>query len=66
MSKVEVNGASSHPLWQWLRTETTGSDVSWNFNKFLVDTQGNVVKRYPSAATPAVEADILHELEKIL
>lgn len=61
--KVEVNGAQAHPLWKWLKKEKPGllgmEAVKWNFTKFLVDKQGNVVKRYAPTDTPEkIEKDI--------
>lgn len=54
-AKVDVNGACAHPLYQFL-TKTTGSwpasDIHWNFTKFLVDGEGNVVARFEPAMTP--------------
>ena len=61
-SKVDVNGEDAHPLFQWLRTEQgglLGDAIKWNFTKFLVDKDGNVVERYapnaePSSLAPAI------------
>jgi glutathione peroxidase len=56
MSKVEVNGASAHPLWKWLTAEAPGlmgsQAVKWNFTKFLVGKDGKVLKRYAPTDTP--------------
>jgi glutathione peroxidase len=64
--KVDVNGPEAHPLFQYLRSETKGlfSDkIKWNFTKFLVDSQGRIVKRYAPAVKPEkIKADI----EKLL
>ena len=49
--KIEVNGAGRHPLYQWLTTTFPG-DIEWNFEKFLIDRDGQVVKRYPPATKP--------------
>ncbi|EFN55342.1 hypothetical protein CHLNCDRAFT_13708, partial [Chlorella variabilis] len=55
MSKVEVNGASQHPIFAWLKVNSPpepgrpeGEDIRWNFAKFLIDKYGHVVKRYSS------------------
>ncbi len=57
MSKVEVNGASAHPLWKWLTAEAPGilgtKAIKWNFTKFLVGKDGQVIKRYAPTDTPA-------------
>jgi glutathione peroxidase len=63
MAKVKVNGAQAHPLWQWLTAEARGvlgtQMVKWNFTKFLVGRDGQVVKRYAPTDTPAsLHADI--------
>ena len=65
-SKIDVNGKSAHPLYQWLKSERSGvlgGAIKWNFTKFLVDTEGNVVKRY---GTPVSPADIAPDIEKLL
>ncbi|MEH7109433.1 glutathione peroxidase [Bacillus sp. JJ1764] len=64
-AKVDVNGVYTHPLFDYLKKQTPGllgmSMVKWNFTKFLVDSKGNVVKRYspntkPSELTKDIEA----------
>ena len=62
-SKIEVNGASSHPLFAHLKSEAPGvlgsQRIKWNFTKFLVNQQGEVVKRYaPSTKPEAIAKDI--------
>jgi glutathione peroxidase len=49
--KIEVNGAGRHPVYQWLTTAFPG-DIEWNFEKFLINREGEVVKRYPPATKP--------------
>ena len=55
-SKIEVNGASSHPLFTHLKSEAPGvlgsKRIKWNFTKFLVNQQGQVVKRYAPSTKP--------------
>ena len=63
MSKVKVNGAQAHPLWQWLTKEAPGllgiKAVKWNFTKFLVGRDGQVIKRYaPTDKPEAIASDI--------
>jgi glutathione peroxidase len=57
MAKVKVNGADAHPLWQWLKAQAPGllgsQGVKWNFTKFLVGKDGQVIKRYAPNDTPA-------------
>jgi len=56
MAKVQVNGADAHPLWQWLKKQAPGllgtEAVKWNFTKFLVGKNGQVIKRYAPNDTP--------------
>ena len=55
-AKIDVNGAGAHPLYELLKAEKRGflgrRAIAWNFTKFLVDRNGNVVKRYGSRTTP--------------
>jgi glutathione peroxidase len=66
-SKVDVNGAAATPLYKYLKSSVPGllgtEAVKWNFTKFLVDKDGQVLKRF--APTDSPEA-IGKELEKIL
>jgi glutathione peroxidase len=56
MAKVDVNGPQAHPLWVWLRKQAPGvlgtQAIKWNFTKFLVDRQGQVLKRYAPQTRP--------------
>ena len=63
MSKVQVNGEQAHPLWKWLRAAAPGvlgtEAIKWNFTKFLVGRDGQVLKRYAPNDTPdSLRADI--------
>ena len=63
MAKTRVNGGDAHPLWSWLKSEKPGflgsQAVKWNFTKFLVDRDGQVIKRYAPTDTPeSLRADI--------
>jgi glutathione peroxidase len=55
--KVEVNGDGAHPLWQWLKAEKSGllgtRGIKWNFSKFLIGRNGQVLQRYAPTDTPA-------------
>ena len=66
-SKVDVNGENASPLYRYLKKEQTGllwsESIKWNFTKFLVDREGNVVKRYGSSTKPA---EIAGDIEKLL
>ncbi|KYH46008.1 glutathione peroxidase [Branchiibius sp. NY16-3462-2] len=48
--KVEVNGAGRHPIYQGLVGD--GEDIEWNFGKFLIDADGNVVARFGPRTEP--------------
>ena len=56
MAKIEVNGAQAHPLYQWLAAEAPGllgsTSIKWNFTKFLVGKDGQVLKRYAPTDKP--------------
>ncbi|MER2294560.1 MAG: glutathione peroxidase [Desemzia incerta] len=52
---IKVNGSDAHPLFKLLTEETkglTGKAVKWNFTKFLVDKEGNIIKRFAPTTTP--------------
>ena len=62
-AKVDVNGASAAPVYKYLKAEKPGllgsEAIKWNFTKFLVDREGNVVERYaPNAEPKALEPDV--------
>ena len=61
-AKIEVNGANTHPIYQVLKKAATGvlgtEAIKWNFTKFLVDREGNVVRRYaPTDKPERIEKD---------
>lgn len=54
-SKIDVNGTEAHPLYQYLRSKLPGTfsnKIKWNFTKFLIDAEGNPVKRFSSTTKP--------------
>ena len=62
-AKVDVNGDKAHPLYKWLKSEKSGflgtEGVKWNFTKFLVNRDGEVIKRYAPTDTPEkIEKDL--------
>lgn len=61
-SKIDVNGDNAHPLYRWLRSEAggvLGDAIKWNFTKFLIGRDGQVVRRYAPNTEPAdIAADI--------
>ena len=66
-AKIEVNGEGTHPLFRFLKKEAKGlmgsEKVKWNFTKFLVDSNGQVVRRYAPTAKPE---EIRADIEKLL
>ena len=64
--KIDVNGANTHPLYKYLKSQKKsllGAEISWNFTKFLIDKEGNVVKRYLPNTKPQ---DLKKDIEKLL
>ena len=57
MAKIDVNGAQADPLYQWLSKEAPGllgsKTIKWNFTKFLVGRDGQVIRRYAPQDAPA-------------
>jgi glutathione peroxidase len=61
-----VNGDSAHPLFKFLKDKKSGllgRSIRWNFTKFLIDRQGNVIKRYAPQTPPA---KLESSIEKLL
>ncbi len=55
MSKIEVNGDAAHPVYQWLREQKgglLGSKIKWNFTKYLIGKDGQVIDRYAPTTKP--------------
>ena len=69
LDKVDVNGENACPLYKYLtaqKTEPVGSgDISWNFEKFLLDRKGNVVARFSPRTAPS-DKDVVEAIEKAL
>jgi glutathione peroxidase len=67
MSKVDVNGPTRHPLYEFLSQAAPGllgsEGIKWNFTKFLIGKDGQTVKRFAPQDTPASMAK---EIEKLL
>lgn len=68
-AKIDVNGENTHPLYTFLKANAKGflgsEAIKWNFTKFLVDREGNVVERYaPSTIPKQIEKDIEKLLHK--
>ncbi len=66
-AKIDVNGEHADPLFKYLKKEAPGlfgtEAIKWNFTKFLVDREGNVIKRFAPTDTPD---KIAEELQKLL
>ena len=65
-SKIEVNGKNQHPLYKFLKEKRSGfisGAIKWNFTKFLVDREGNVIQRFAPSTDPA---EIEKYIENIL
>ncbi|MFV9473612.1 glutathione peroxidase [Advenella sp. RU8] len=63
MSKIDVNGSNEDALYTWLKKEKRGilgsQNIKWNFTKFLINRQGQVIKRYAPVTKPEqLETDI--------
>ena len=66
-AKIDVNGNNEHPLYTYLKKEKggfLGNKIKWNFTKFLVDRDGNVVKRFAPTVTPEKIEGNIEELLK--
>ena len=65
--KIDVNGDGAHPLYRWLKSSARGllgsEAIKWNFTKFLVDRQGNVVDRFAPTTKPE---DLKSNVEALL
>ncbi|WP_067625582.1 glutathione peroxidase [Alicyclobacillus acidiphilus] len=66
-AKVDVNGPAAHPLYEYLKRSAPGmlgsEAIKWNFTKFLVDRNGEVVERYAPQTTPSA---IAKDIEKLV
>ena len=68
-AKISVKGEDQHPLYAYLTSKETnpdfGGDISWNFNKFLIDRRGRIVGRFTSKDKPMADS-VIAEVEKHL
>jgi glutathione peroxidase len=63
--KIDVNGKNAHPIYKYLRDKKSGifgSAIKWNFTKFLVDSEGNIINRFAPNVTPAKIEDEIKKL----
>ena len=67
LAKQEVNGANRSPLYRWLIASPAGKgqDITWNFEKFVVDRQGKVVARFEPAVKPDAP-ELVGAIERVL
>nr|WP_324257994.1 glutathione peroxidase [Cellvibrio fontiphilus] len=66
-AKVDVNGADAHPLFKWLVDAAPGllgNAIKWNFTKFLINRQGEAIKRFAPITKPEALADEIQALLK--
>lgn len=64
--KIDVKGPDAHLIYKYLKDEAKGmlsNEIKWNFTKFLLDSNGNVVKRYAPTTSPL---KIKQDIEKLL
>jgi glutathione peroxidase len=63
-AKIDVNGRNADPLYKYLKKQKGGllSAIKWNFTKFLVDREGNVVARFASKLEPSKMEDDIKKL----
>lgn len=65
--KIDVNGDGAHPLYRWLKSNAKGvlgtEAIKWNFTKFLIDRQGQVIDRFAPNTKPE---DLKSEVEALL
>ena len=61
--KIKVNGPNAAPLYEFLKREAASGNIGWNFEKFLIDKNGKVVKHFKSKTTPE---DLVPEIQALL
>jgi glutathione peroxidase len=67
-AKIDVNGKNSHPLYKYLRSKMgtrLGSQIKWNFTKFLIDQNGTIIKRFEPNFTPEQISPFIERLVKV-
>ena len=65
--KIDVNGENAHPLYKYLKAQKSGflgtESIKWNFTKFLINKDGEVIKRFGSTTKPE---EIEEDIQKLL
>lgn len=67
MAKVDVNGENAHPLFKYLKENSSGifgKSIKWNFTKFIIDPEGNIVGRFAPTMTPSKLTKTIEDLLK--
>ncbi len=65
-AKIDVNGGDTHPLYQYLKSQKWwlfSDAIKWNFTKFLIDRNWNIIERYSPTTSPL---DIKNDIEKLI
>ena len=66
-SKLNVNGDATDPFWEWMKSEKPGllgtTSIKWNFTKFLIGRDGQVIKRFDPTTAPS---DMIPDIERAL
>ncbi len=63
--KIDVNGNNAHPIYKYLKDQDKGiltKEIKWNFTKFLIDRNGNVVKRYSPTTSPLKIKEVIDKI----
>jgi len=62
-AKIDVNGEGAAPLYRWLKEQQPGAgdsaEITWNFEKFLIDGKGEVLARFAPTTTPEQVAEVI-------
>ncbi|WP_416353557.1 glutathione peroxidase [Agrilactobacillus fermenti] len=61
-AKIKVRGKEKDPLYDYLINNSTGKAIKWNFTKFLIDPEGNIVQRFEPKETPEAIEPVLTKL----
>lgn len=64
-SKIDVNGENADPLYKYLKANSNGflgESIKWNFTKFLIDKEGNIVHRYAPITNPSKIDSVIEKL----
>ncbi|SDK83046.1 glutathione peroxidase [Alkalibacterium thalassium] len=63
--KIKVNGNDAHPLYKYLKEQTGGKMIKWNYTKFIIGPQESVIERFSPVSGPEkVEEELKKQLDK--